>query len=95
MHESMAVRPPWIVLMAIRALESVYWGVRDVIEGQAPPSVLEFVMVAVIGLVLGFVFLACAAKALVALLVAGLGIVWGVVLGIIVERLKVAREPLY
>jgi len=94
MHESLAVQPPRFVMMVIRALETVYWGVRDIVEGQTPPSVLELAMVAAIGLVLGFVFLACAAQALVVLLTVGLGMVWGVVLGIMVERLEVAQEPL-
>lgn len=88
MHDSFAAHPPRAVLAIIHALESVYWWVRDIVEGQAPLSVTELAVVAVVGLVLGFVLLANAAQVVATLLVMSLGVVWGVVLGLIAERVS-------
>jgi hypothetical protein len=70
--------------MARRMDESL----RRVTDGESPPSILEVAILVLLGMAFGFGFLAFSVHAVMTLFVVGLGAVWGLVLGLLMDRLR-------
>ncbi len=82
------VPPPRPVQIAIAWLLAFYYAVGDLLEGTAAPSLAEMGVLGALGLAFGFVVIAFALQAVLMFFVMTLGLAWGMVLGLLMERLR-------
>lgn len=69
----------------------VFDGMRELLEERCLPSFLEVLVISALGMFCGFMFLAYALQAVVVACVMAVGTTWGMVLGLLMDRLYQAQ----
>jgi len=79
-------QPPVVIAVLLRWVMSVVGSVRGVLERGEAPTFAEMSSLIFLGLLFGFLFQAYSVKVLLLMFVLALGCAWGMVIGIVVER---------
>lgn len=72
-------------------LGQIWDGIRDLLAERCLPSFVEVLFISALGMFCGFMFLAYALQALVVASVMCVGTTWGMVLGLLMDRLYQAQ----
>lgn len=66
-------------------------GLRELMQERCLPSFVEVLVISALGMFCGFMFLAYALQAVVVACVMAVGTTWGMVLGLVMDRLYQAQ----
>lgn len=83
-----AIHVPIVIRILITWVVYAARAVQAVLEADGSPTIIEAAVFAALGIGFGFLLLAWSMKAVLTLFVIGLGMAWGMVLGLLLERVR-------
>lgn len=72
-------------------ISPIWDGMRELMQERCLPSFVEVLVISALGMFCGFMFLAYALQAIVVASVMAVGTTWGMVLGLLMDRLYQAQ----